>query len=387
MPDARPWPALQWPHNAAMTAAPSWHLFFILPNLCPKPPSAFATDFLAICSGKDPLLQLVANTAGDATSLAMLGKYRSWFGKPYVPGCVLVRSDAPDAVRQAETLRAFRNVCAAATITSCAARALTGGQWLPLYSDFFVFASHVADKSGWIQNMDGPVGGMNDDVENFVGQCGGQIDMPDAFSVGADPVLLKRLFAAWDLYCLKKQRRQELLPIFRSLEVAFHAARFPSDGLSSINDAGTRVGLWVSALEILAHPGAGGKADKEKVQTLLGQAKIHSKALKRRRYTVSHWKKTYTVALAGRIYDDLYAARNAFMHGNAVEGRDLQFRKSWKRPSLMRLAPLLYSLALRATLDRLMPKAPELIDVEDDFFGLGVIEKGLKTALRGGTEE
>lgn len=370
-----------------MTAAPSWHLFFVLPNLCPKVPSPFVTDFLAICSGKDPLLQLVASTPGDATSLAMLGKYRSWFGKAYVPGCVLVRSDAPDAVRQAETLRAFRNVCAAATITSSAARALTGGQWLPLYSDFFVFASHVAGKSGWIQNMDGPVGGMNDDVENFVGQCGGQIDMPDAFSVSADPVLLKRLFAAWDLYCLKKKRRGEMLPIFRSLEVAFHAARFPSDGLSSINDAGTRVGLWVSALEILAHPGAGGKADKEKVQTVLGNAELRSKPLKRRRYRVSYAKKPYTVALPGRIYEDLYAARNAFMHGNPVEGRDLQFWRSLKRPSLMRLAPLLYNLALRATLDRLIPQAPQLIDVEEDFFGLGVIEKGLKAALRGGSEE
>jgi hypothetical protein len=370
-----------------MALSTLWQLFFILPNLCPNVPSPFVTEFLAICSGKDPLLKLIEGTPGDATSLAMLGKYRSWFGKPYVPACVLVRSDAPDAVRHAETLRAFRNACAAATVSACSARALTGGQWLPLYSDFFVFASHVAGKNGWIQKVDGPVGGMNHDVENFVGQCAGQIDMPDAFSVSADPKLLNRLFAAWDLYCLKKQRRQEFLPIFRSLEVAFHAARFPSDGLSSINDGGTRIGLWVSALEILAHPGPGGKADKEKVQALLGKAPITSKPIKRRRYRVSHAKKTYTVALPGRIYEDLYAARNAFMHGNLVEGRDLLLWKSSKRPSLMRLAPLLYNLALRATLDRLIPAPPVLIDPQDDFFGVGLIEKGLKTALRGAAQE
>ena len=89
-----------------MTGTPSWHLFFVLPNLCPKIPSPFLTDFLAICSGKDPLLQLVEQTPADATSLAMLGKYQTWFGKAYVPGCVLVRSDAPDAVRQARQARA-----------------------------------------------------------------------------------------------------------------------------------------------------------------------------------------------------------------------------------------------------------------------------------------
>ena len=84
---------------------------------------------------------------------------------------------------------------------------------------------------------------------------------------------------------------------------------FRATGFSSINDAGTRVGLWVSALEILAHPGAGGKADKHKVQTLLGRAKLRSKAVKRRRFKVSYNKTAYTVALPGRIYEDLYAAR------------------------------------------------------------------------------
>ena len=271
-----------------MPEAASWDLFFLLPNLCPKKvPSPFTTEYLAICFGEDPLLKHVANTSGNATALAMRGKYHNWFGKSYVPGCVVVRSDAPKAVRDADTLRAFRNLCAAATISSCCARKLTGGQWLPLYSDHFLFASHVAGKNGWIQNMDGPVGGMNDDVEHFVGQCAGQIDAPQAFSVSADPVLLKKLIAAWEVYCLKKRRRDELSSIFRSLVVAFHAARFPSDGLSSINDAGTRVGLWVSALEILAHPGPGDKADKQKVQALLGRVKLHDKSLKRRRYKVS----------------------------------------------------------------------------------------------------
>jgi hypothetical protein len=370
-----------------MGAPISWHLFFVLPNLCPKVPSPFVTDSVAICSGKDPMLAHVADTPGDATSRAMLGKYRTWFGKAYVPGCLLVKSDAPATARNAETLRGFRNVCAAATVTACAARTLKGGQWLPLHSDFFFFASHVAGKNGWIQNMDGPVGGMNDDVEHFAGQCNAQIDLPEGFSPEVDPVLLRRLLEAWDLYAIKRKRRTELLPIFRSLEVAFHAARFPTDGLFSVNDAGTRVGLWVSALEVLAHPGPGGKADKEKVQLLLGSVRLRKPSVGRRRFNVQYGKKRYTVALAGRIYDDLYAARNAFMHGNPASAGDLRFRKSPKRPSLLLLAPLLYNLALRAMLDRLMPAPKKLIDVDDDFLGRGLIEKGLHAALRGGVTQ
>jgi hypothetical protein len=101
---------------------------------------------------------------------------------------------------------------------------------------------------------------------------------------------------------------------------------------------------------------------------------------------VSYAKKPYTVALPGRIYEDLYAARNAFMHGNPVRSRELRFRQSPNRPSLLLLAPLLYNLVLRAALERVLPAPVKLIDVDEQFFGLGVIEKGLCAALRGGSK-
>ena len=360
----------------------TWHLFLILPNLCPPIPSPFASEYLYLCSGNDPVLGDVADTPGDNTGKAMIGQYQNWFRKAYTPGCLLVRSDAPASLREAETLRAFRNVCALSVISHCMARQLAGrAQWVPLYSDFFMFASYVAAKNGWIQNLDGPVGGMDDDLEHFTGQCSGQIGIPDGFSLTVDQVLLKRLLKAWMKHYITEPADPAFVRLFRSLEVAFQAARFPSDGLSSINDIGTRIGLWVSAFEVLLHPGVG-KVDKVRVQEAIGGVQLSTVRLTRKRFSVKHRNVDQMVALPARIYDDLYAARNGFMHGNPVEARDLRFGRSIKRARLVDLAPVLYNLALRAFLNPHFP-SDEDDDLDDFFLGLRDIEKGLERAIRG----
>src|SRR5437879_8361747 len=96
---------------AELERAPSkreWDLFFVLPNLNTRGPSPFQTKHLCVCSGKDPLVSAVVDNGANRTGLAMLKQYRTWFGKSYVPGCLLVHREAPDAVKAAETLRGFR---------------------------------------------------------------------------------------------------------------------------------------------------------------------------------------------------------------------------------------------------------------------------------------
>lgn len=365
-----------------------WEIFLVLPNLCPPVPSPFSADYFYLCSATDPRLSRVADTPGDNTARQMLAQYRNWFQKPYAPGCMLVRSDAPEHVRTADALRAFRNICAISTISHGMALALASpekGQWHPLYSDFFLFSPYVSGKNGWIQNLDGPVGGMDDDVEHFIGQCSGQIGVPDAFLFDVDPVLLKRLLRAWEENYLKQPEQQPWLRLFRSLEVAFQASRFPSDGLSSISDVGTRIGLWVSACEVLLRSEAG-NINKPQVQEAIDTVELSRPRLKRKRFTVTHWNRSYKVALPARIYDDMYSARNAFLHGNPVEDRDLQFGRSAKRARLVDLSVIIYNLALRAVLNARMAGKED--DERDDFFfGLRPLEEGLSQVIRGNRGE
>ena len=126
--------------EASLHPDAEWRIFIILPNLNPPVPSPFVSDYLCLCSATDPRLSKVADSPADNTARRMLAQYRNWFQKPYSPGCLLVRHDAPEPLITADALRAFRNVCAISTITHTMALALASkrnGQWRPLYSDFF----------------------------------------------------------------------------------------------------------------------------------------------------------------------------------------------------------------------------------------------------------
>jgi hypothetical protein len=165
--------------------------------------------------------------------------------------------------------------------------------------------------------------------------------------------------------------------LFRSLEIAFQAGQFPSDGLTGIHDMGMRIGLWVSAFEVLCHPGY--RVNKKVVHDFLANARL-SPNLLQPRAMVSYAGDDYEVGVLGLIYEDLYAARNAFMHGNPVDGNRLHFRQDTDRPHLFGLAALVYNIALRTFTEPWFP-SDEDDEREDAFFGLANIEKALASAL------
>jgi hypothetical protein len=109
---------------------------------------------------------------------------------------------------------------------------------------------------------------------------------PEHFRALVDEPLVARLVNAWRQLYVKKRNQHVWRRLFRSLEVAFHAGLFPSDGLTTVNDAGSRVGLWVSAFEVLFHPGRRGRVDKETVQRGLRQVPWDARGLTVPRYRV-----------------------------------------------------------------------------------------------------
>ena len=148
-----------------------------------------------------------------------------------------------------------------------------------------------------------------------------------------DKQLLARLLVAWRQFYVRRTQRTVLRALFRSMDVAFHAGLFPSDGLTGPSDAGLRLALWVSAFEVLFHAGW---VNKSTVQAALaGSPWDYSKL------TVSRYKlrvdrtKTRRGTLVEKIYEDLYNARNAFLHGNPVSARTLRFDRRDYCPSLV----------------------------------------------------
>jgi hypothetical protein len=135
------------------------------------------------------------------------------------------------------------------------------------------------------------------------------------------------------------------------LEVAFHAAQFPADGLTSINDVGTRIALWVSAFEVLCHPGGG--VNKRHVQKVISDAPFSDETLTSTRFTVSHGGNKFRATLPEALYDDLYWARNQFLHGMPVRPAVLHYRQSNEYIGLIDVAPVLFNAALVSRLNSL----------------------------------
>jgi hypothetical protein len=281
----------------------------------------------------------------------MLNQFKTARGETYRPGCFLSRSNIPIAQRNAESIRAFRNVCALSTTTAAYAVGLdsaNAAQWRTHWSDQFLFGYFIAGKSGWVQTLDGASRGADNKIPRQ--QPAAQFGKPSNWSLIVDEPLLERLFVCWRRCYLQKRDRGKLLRLFRALEVAFHASLFPADGLTSINDIGTRLALWVSAFEVLCHPG--GSVNKRHVQKMLSEASYSSKELTAKRYVVSYQGTKIPATLPEAMYDDLYWARNQFLHGMPVRAAMLRYRQSNAYLPLANIAPVLFNAALVSFLNR-----------------------------------
>jgi hypothetical protein len=118
-------------------------------------------------------------------------------------------------------------------------------------------------------------------------------------------------------------------------------------------DFGVSVALWVSAFEILVHPGKNGKSDLPAVLALVSKARFNDRVLKRRR-RITYRNQTLSGNAAEFLYWRLYMARNDFLHGNPVTPNDALYKtpKQKGRATLLNhLAPLLYQVVLLSYFD------------------------------------
>jgi hypothetical protein len=108
----------------------------------------------------------------------------------------------------------------------------------------------------------------------------------------------------------------------RSLNMAYQASLLPAGTDATFYDVGRVVSLWVSAFEILVHPGGSGQANRNRVFEMIERtpwAEVESSQLVHDTGGKSMVKRT----LASWLYKVLYECRNDFLHGNPVERSNL----------------------------------------------------------------
>ena len=179
-----------------------WQLFLTFPNLIPPRPSPFETPELYLCAASDPRLRQLERNAANVTARRLLRRVWTVRGERYRPGCLLVHDGAPESVKTAEALRAFRNACSVASVCQAWKATLAvpaGGQWAAKWSDFFLFGYHVPGRDGSVINLNGIVQGLDDPefLLRLRTQSSPQIGNPSHFSLRVDTGLLRRLLWAW----------------------------------------------------------------------------------------------------------------------------------------------------------------------------------------------
>lgn len=351
--------------SAPTVPAKQWLLGYILHNLtCKKP---FDSEYMAIAPHSDPRVQQIVATS--QLRRCLVENFTDQLGSQRHPSVLVVREDAPETVRDIDAVVSFRNLFAISCVIFGQQQSIRGPNVRgTLYSDYFDFYPIMITPDGtgvWTMS---PALNDFDYPKEIHGKTSPSLPRTECLGVEPDEMLVNRLIEAWsDLYIGTRRFEREATVLFRSLQVAYHAAAMPVSNLPSIHDYGVRIGLWISAFEILAHPAVDGiknKVNFDKVKELLGKQTWSKAELRDCKHDVHYDSKCHKVNLVVKIYRDLYEARNKFMHGNPVSPENLFPFKNNKRPPLTHLAPLIYKTALLGFLDRFQfrPKesAPDL---------------------------
>jgi hypothetical protein len=356
-----------------------WEFVLCLPNLhvpldryLPEYPDGYDLEsgVVAIRGGEDPLVSEIRidNPAVEQ----ILGSFRNEYGESFTPAVLMIRKDAPQAVKiNSAAFNDFRNALAIASILpGRAATALGGGSTRPNWADTFDFHPAQLSVSG-TPVLQSPA------ITNAVGNealhlSGSPSVSPFSFGLHPDRYLYRCLGRQWRKAHLTRAGKNRFArSLFRSLEVAYHALSVGVKSFGSETEYGLQVAMWISAIEILAWP-AQGRANLVTVFDLLKLHEVRlppslrSRRLRHRRFRAKWDKKVIRINAIQRGYAMLYRARNEFLHGEPVSFANLFAKHRQTRVSLPRLAPLLYRYALAGYLTQAYPPGDSMRTIVRD---------------------
>jgi hypothetical protein len=326
-----------------------WTFLFLIPHIGFAKP--IEHNPFAIVPHDDPRLVALAKTSIAIDRL--LNRFTDQFGENIQPSALVM---APDYSKKVDyyAVASFRNCIAICGIVDAWVRNLTGGNaGYPSWSDYFDFYPFTTNSDGDLAAKSVASTELNR-PDDFRGQKTPYLPALSARAAGVDNEILDRLWGRWDRVFWKDKQDRSTRALFRSLEVAYQAMRVPAAGsrYPTIHEFGVGIALWVSAIEILAHPRQG-NANLGEVLNLLDKATWSGKEASAKRYRVRYRGVVRKVPYVSKLYDELYRARNDYLHGNPVTVRSLFAAGKPSGPTLLHIAPLIY----RAALDGYLPRA------------------------------
>ena len=306
-------------------------------------------DRAAFAPTDDPRVQTI--NAAYPIYATFLERFTDAFAQPIRPTVLLVRSSAPDGYRSVNAMASIRDILSASIIPRARARHIqhkvSNG----------IFFSRTFDFYPWMVDRDHehlvtftPAMGGLQEIHDFIGQAAPEVHRAHMSCDDLDRPLFDALVGRWHDFYDDRKPSWDSAKLMRSLNMAYHASQPPADQSTTIFDYGRILALWVSAFEILVHPGEDGIATKKEVLKLLGKDVWINKECKK---------------TGARIYEKIYKCRNKFLHGNPI---DVELSQSlMTRDSLFGASAPLYRMALMAFLDLKCKEPRASLENPDDL--------------------
>jgi len=319
----------------------AWVPMFALPNIHMVEPVEVPS--LALVYAEDERVKVLAGN--HVNFRAYLDQFSTEFGVKVLPSLLIWDDAGPQAYRNTEALAAFRDALALSVIPYAWAHSLRYERTDKLrYSNWFHIYPWMIDKNyEYVVMRSSAVLALHETkllrAQTYPGLSQEPLDSRDI-----DQPIHKELVSRWQQRFQSGNQDWNNTKLFRSLNMAYAAASLPSNGDFTPYDSGKSIALWVSAFEILAHPGKG-KSGYPHVYELLEKAKWALSACKEAKYEAqAPVDDRRPRILACWVYGQINAARNNYLHGNPLTQDTLAVKES--KRFLLDYAPILYRMAI-----------------------------------------
>lgn len=340
-----------------------WMPIFVLPNI--PLDSAIGCDIAALAPAHDRRVAVLKRA--HPMFRRFLNRFADNFGAKFEPGILLLHTAAPSIYRDIGTLASFRDLIALSAVIRGRALELRYPRGLRvLFGDAFAIYPWMLDRL--YEDMIGSTPAIlgTHEVARFKGQSSPAVFRTPLGKSDIDRPLLAELMVRWRRRYEASQPVWADIALMRSLNMAYQASLMPAGTDTTFYDVGRIVSLWVSAFEILVHPGGSGHTNRDKVFDLIESTRWEIPTSGRLVHDTGGKTKPVKRTLASSLYQALYECRNAFLHGNPVERSNLLLPTPQR--SIFEYAAPLYRIALTAflplTYDMPMPS-------EDDAEAFG----------------
>lgn len=293
-----------------------WVPLVVMPNLDMR--GSIECDVAAIVSPVEPRIEALRHA--HPTLETFLSKFKSQFGQNLWPSLLIVRKDAPKECFTAEAVTAFRDILSVSVVTYARSIRLRFDRAESLaFSSMFQFYPWMLDAKYEDVLLTNPAIKHVHLLKEFNGQGFPEQSQGTVFEKDIDLVLANALLNRWVARYIDGGTEWTDKALFRSLNMANEATRIPALTAATFYDVGRSLALWVSAFEILAHPGGVGQSNYGTVASQLEAVDWIKPALAAATHDVSGTPKQ----LATWVCRKLYNLRNDFLHGNDVDGAAL----------------------------------------------------------------